>query len=97
MFAACRMLLARDGAICITLTADTESDGYDRHGPGLIQAAGDSGLDLMRHILAVTEPVIGPHGHLRLTVNALPVSLFDHLRLVIRRHVLLFVIGGHHG
>jgi hypothetical protein len=96
MFAACRLLLARDGVTCVTLTADPVSDGYDQHGSALIQAADINGLDLVNHILAVTESVTGRHGHLRLSTTALPVSLFDRLALAIRRHVLLFVLGGGH-
>ncbi|GIH16149.1 hypothetical protein Raf01_43210 [Rugosimonospora africana] len=96
MFAACRALLARDGVTCVALTTNPARDGYDQHASALISAAGDSGLELIRHILAVTEPVTGPHGHLRLAPTA-QVSLVDRLQLHIRKHVLLFVIGGDRG
>lgn len=95
MFAACRTLLTRDGVTCVALTTDPTRDDYDQHAPALISAAGNSGLDLIRHILAVTEPVTGPHRHLRLNPTA-PVSLVGRLRLHIRKHVLLFIIGGDH-
>ncbi|WP_203919927.1 hypothetical protein [Rugosimonospora africana] len=94
MFAACRTLLARDGVTCVVLTADRFSDGYDQHGPQLVSAADDSDLNLIRHILAVTEPVAGSHRPPHATTA---VSSADHVRSHIRKHVLLFVIGGRRG
>jgi hypothetical protein len=93
MFAACRMLLHRDGATIVTLTPDPVSDGYQQHSRTLIPAAYDSGLDLIRHIVAVTEPVTGPTGRIRLTSNS-PVTIRDDARLAIRQHILMFVLGG---
>lgn len=94
LFAACRMLLARDGATCVTLVPEPDTDVYEQYGPWLIRAAGDNGLELIRHILAVTEPVTGPHGHLRLTPHTADALLADRN---IRKHMLLFVLGGTRG
>jgi hypothetical protein len=62
LFLACRMLLDRNGATIVALTADPANDAYRQHGPALIAAAHDSGLNLMHHIVAVTEPATGPNG-----------------------------------
>jgi hypothetical protein len=60
----------------------------------LIPAARDSGLHLIRHIVAVTEADTGANDQLRLTPTNPALSILDDTPLGIRQHILMFVIGG---
>jgi hypothetical protein len=99
LFAACRMLLNREGATIVALASNHVTDGYEQHARALIPAATTSGFDLIEHIIAVTDPGADPGtdgGHLpSAPVYQEPADL-DDTRLAIHRHILMFVIGGDH-
>ncbi|WP_204301167.1 hypothetical protein [Actinoplanes campanulatus] len=92
LFAACRMLLNRDGATIVALASDRVADGYQQYNQALILAAMSSGFDLIEHIIAVTGP--GADGG-QLPPAPVPADL-DETQLAIHRHILMFVISGDH-
>jgi hypothetical protein len=93
LFAACRMLLDRDGATITTMTAGPVGDHCQQHSRALIPAARDSGLNMIRHIVAVTEPATASSRR-RSASTVSPVSALDDGQLAIRQHILMFTNGG---
>jgi hypothetical protein len=99
LFAACRMLLNRDGATIVALASNHVAEGYQQHTRALIPAARISGFDLIEHILAVTDPGADPGNdgcHLPAAVGYPEPTDLDDTRPAIHRHILMFVIGGDH-
>ncbi|WP_203790970.1 hypothetical protein [Paractinoplanes rishiriensis] len=99
LFAACRMLLNRDGATIVALASDRVADGYQQYKRELIPAARTSGFDLVEHIIAVTGPITDPgadSGQLPPAPVGPEPAYLDDTHLAIHRHILMFAIGGDH-
>lgn len=99
LFGACRMLLNRDGATIVALASDRVADDYQQYTQALIPAAMTSGFGLIERIVAVTGPITDPGadgGQLRLASVAPKRADQDDTCLAIRRHLLMFAIGGDH-